>query len=701
MSALVQIAETGIFSEDLSRNLHREFVPFNEELTAEYFAEEINSGRLSVRDAYIRYWSYEEDADLWGLPKDREWRALLPAWRNILTQTAQLLDYSEFQELLESMTRDYFFAKADEIAGDYNPFWDDMFLAAQLNRAKNLSNTVIDFELVGIAQNIPYRPIDAHPLELISEIQDDKVARALIDWLPKLDQRYDSSLRALIGTKLVNGVGSPEQRSHIFNLYFKGEISYPFNPVGKFNSGYLQHIVDCDSFDLNTRSRALDALDIKDRRNRAFIKSKTKDTLPEIRSRAYSQLAMHPLAEEWELYGKALQDPRIAIYGVIGLERIKEPRTIPHICKTLKAGTVDFQVKWRVIEILARFGSTKGATRTLVDMLEDPIISIECMIGSSLSESISSALIASDVGYKEDLLIQKVRERSKGFYYAIKILTAIKSKKALRVLKSLLTHKNQAYQFEALKALGLISDYSMVKQQVEALLLDPKFKTSFYPITLIGACGDESTAPILVQIMLEREEHPHKRIHAASILKERGSYIDRKKIEALLFDKDDDVAFTGADLALDSNVILSADTLLRALKFHYEGDRIATVDKVLELCAKHGGHEIIGRLIKFYHFVNDIHLAADIIEKFGDESHPALLPLLEEIRFCRPNGDLIGRGISGFAKYCTRGQFIDRVKRVTRQTRIRNKAYMLYQLKSQYRNRIRPNGYRPPRLAAV
>ncbi len=100
MPTLEQITETGIFSLGTS-GFHREFVPFDEELTAESFAEEINSGRLSVQDAYRNFWSYEEDAELWGLPKEQEWRALLPAWKNILSYILLLLKPSPALELAD------------------------------------------------------------------------------------------------------------------------------------------------------------------------------------------------------------------------------------------------------------------------------------------------------------------------------------------------------------------------------------------------------------------------------------------------------------------------------------------------------------------------------------------------------------------------------------------------------------------------
>src|SRR3989339_558395 len=80
---------------------------FQEVLTAKQFADEINSGELSVRDAYVNFWSYEEDAELWGLPKDREWRALLPAWRNVLLHVVSMLSDDKAQQLVDAISECY------------------------------------------------------------------------------------------------------------------------------------------------------------------------------------------------------------------------------------------------------------------------------------------------------------------------------------------------------------------------------------------------------------------------------------------------------------------------------------------------------------------------------------------------------------------------------------------------------------------
>ncbi|HAM37097.1 TPA: hypothetical protein DCP42_00005, partial [Patescibacteria group bacterium] len=80
---------------------------FQEVLTAKQFADEINSGALSVRDAWTHCWSYEEDAELWGLHKDQEWRALLPDWRLLLLNISTSIQDKKIEELVNQLVSSY------------------------------------------------------------------------------------------------------------------------------------------------------------------------------------------------------------------------------------------------------------------------------------------------------------------------------------------------------------------------------------------------------------------------------------------------------------------------------------------------------------------------------------------------------------------------------------------------------------------
>lgn len=96
---------------------------------AKWFANRINDGRLSVEEAYKKYWSYEEDAELWNLPKDREWRALLPAWKNVLLHTAVMLDNDKAKDLVDAISKYHINFRKLLGGRNYDPFADDFFLA--------------------------------------------------------------------------------------------------------------------------------------------------------------------------------------------------------------------------------------------------------------------------------------------------------------------------------------------------------------------------------------------------------------------------------------------------------------------------------------------------------------------------------------------------------------------------------------------
>jgi hypothetical protein len=97
-------------------------------LIANFFTQQINSGRMTIERCYRDFWSYTEDADLWGLPKDKEWRSLLPSWRKILTIIRQDM-MPDNKRLLDSIVLDSF-ERALSINEDrYNPFGEDASLA--------------------------------------------------------------------------------------------------------------------------------------------------------------------------------------------------------------------------------------------------------------------------------------------------------------------------------------------------------------------------------------------------------------------------------------------------------------------------------------------------------------------------------------------------------------------------------------------
>src|SRR3989339_1528119 len=99
---------------------------FQEVLTAKQFADEINSGELSVRDAYVNFWSYEEDAELWGLPKDREWRVFLPDFKRILNHVITMIDPNKASLLIRSALQSIEASTEKLVERMYYPFYDPL-----------------------------------------------------------------------------------------------------------------------------------------------------------------------------------------------------------------------------------------------------------------------------------------------------------------------------------------------------------------------------------------------------------------------------------------------------------------------------------------------------------------------------------------------------------------------------------------------
>ena len=123
---LENILEPGMFAQNSDGAVFPTMVSMQEQLAAQYFAKEINEGRLSVSDAYRYFWSYEEDLELWGLPKDHEWRALLPSWRDSIHGIYKMLEKENREQLIGLIMRnERIINEQDIIKGRYSPFTDD------------------------------------------------------------------------------------------------------------------------------------------------------------------------------------------------------------------------------------------------------------------------------------------------------------------------------------------------------------------------------------------------------------------------------------------------------------------------------------------------------------------------------------------------------------------------------------------------
>jgi bilin biosynthesis protein len=138
MPTLEQITDP-VFSADSNRSLHREFVPFNEELTAEMFADEINSGRMSVEDAYNNFWSYKEDAKLWRLQEEINCREILPRWKNILNSISEHLNEEKVIDLFTSLSKNYVNSNVSFNPRAFNVFEESYRFALEIaSKSKSL-----------------------------------------------------------------------------------------------------------------------------------------------------------------------------------------------------------------------------------------------------------------------------------------------------------------------------------------------------------------------------------------------------------------------------------------------------------------------------------------------------------------------------------------------------------------------------------
>jgi HEAT repeat protein len=110
-------------------------------LTAKQFADELNSGTLSANNAFENYWGYKENAEIWDLPKDKEWITINPAWRKILIFSASQLKQEIVCDITNIALESYLSFSVLCQQRVYNPFKDDLktvsdfVLASRINPA--------------------------------------------------------------------------------------------------------------------------------------------------------------------------------------------------------------------------------------------------------------------------------------------------------------------------------------------------------------------------------------------------------------------------------------------------------------------------------------------------------------------------------------------------------------------------------------
>jgi len=152
MPTLDKILESGIFAQASDGSVSSSMVSLQEQLTAQRFAKDINSGRLNIKDAYRHFWSYEEDPILWKLAKDKEWRALLPDWKKIIECLTPLLEENPALEIYDIADQSY--RSFRRIDSRYNPFEEDHDFIIECVKNNRLASQYLTYEY----HSLNYRP---------------------------------------------------------------------------------------------------------------------------------------------------------------------------------------------------------------------------------------------------------------------------------------------------------------------------------------------------------------------------------------------------------------------------------------------------------------------------------------------------------------------------------------------------------------
>ena len=170
--------------EPIFQGSHFTHPSFQEVLTARQFAEEINSGRLNVKDAYTNFWSKKEPTLSKRL--SHEFRMVSYAWRSVLNHLSGMLSENstlEFLRVISECSLKYkkdldFCAKGgyiDRILEDFTLCAQCIGLHQELDLTKKPAYSAIEFLMSFI--KAPRREYDT-PLRF--DFRIDKAVSALI-----------------------------------------------------------------------------------------------------------------------------------------------------------------------------------------------------------------------------------------------------------------------------------------------------------------------------------------------------------------------------------------------------------------------------------------------------------------------------------------------------------------------------------------
>lgn len=138
MVNLEQITQAGMLSIDSRQQFHPEMVSLAEQMMAEEFAEEINSGRVSIEDAYTNFWSHNSNND--------KGPYLIPKWVPLVRQIAPGLSMPMSTKLSNFLVSRYELFE-EQKNGEYNPFFSDLVLNAQILQCTEKDNEEIKRQL--------------------------------------------------------------------------------------------------------------------------------------------------------------------------------------------------------------------------------------------------------------------------------------------------------------------------------------------------------------------------------------------------------------------------------------------------------------------------------------------------------------------------------------------------------------------------
>jgi hypothetical protein len=117
-------------------------ITYQEGLTAKQFAEEIKSGKLTVKEAWENYWSYKIDFKPMGITDISEEyrRAFLQEWRKMILLQTNFLDRISCEKIIDEGLKSFVnFNKKYFQRRESNPFIEDMLYISLFAGKSNIS----------------------------------------------------------------------------------------------------------------------------------------------------------------------------------------------------------------------------------------------------------------------------------------------------------------------------------------------------------------------------------------------------------------------------------------------------------------------------------------------------------------------------------------------------------------------------------